>query len=122
MRFLHIEESGLSIVFCDNKLIRRLNRRYLKRNTSTDVISFPLRDKFSPLLLGEVVISVEEAVKNAKIYGLEFPDEIVLYIIHGILHLLGYKDYRRKDAEKMEKKQKQIMALLHNSTRLGKSV
>ena len=102
----------VSLVFCDNDFIRKLNRRYFRKNRATDVISFPLRDKFAPGFLGEVVISVEEALNNAKVYGTSFDTELTLYIIHGILHLLGWRDYKKKDRLKMERKQEEILKKL----------
>jgi len=102
----------VSLVFCDNDFIRKLNRRYFRKNRATDVISFPLRDEFAPGFLGEVVISVEEALNNAKVYGTSFDAELTLYIIHGILHLLGWRDYKKKDRLKMERKQEEILKKL----------
>ncbi len=86
-----------------NKRIRKLNKEFLGRDCTTDILSFSFSKNY-----GELIISVEEAWKNAKKY-LHTPDEEILYlIIHGLLHLKGYKDYNKEDYEKMKKKQDQI--------------
>jgi len=109
LKILDLENFYVSLVFCDNNFITKLNQRYFKRNCPTDVISFPLKDKFTPDFLGEVVISVEETIKNAGIYNTSFDHEFALYIIHGILHLLGWRDYAKKDRLKMGRKQEKIL-------------
>jgi len=109
LRILKANNAYLSLVFCDNYFIKKLNRRYFNKNRATDVISFPLKDKFAPGFLGEVIISVEKAVSNAALYNSSVDNEIILYIVHGILHLLGWRDYTKKERLKMERKQKEIL-------------
>ncbi len=96
----------ISFVLCDNRFIKRLNKRYFKKSHPTDVISFPLEDDFDPNYLGEVVVSVEEAVKAAK--GC-WQEELLLYCIHGILHLFGYDDRTKSQKQRMERKQEKIL-------------
>jgi probable rRNA maturation factor len=115
LKFLNFSNKTVYIVLCDNKLIKKLNKSFLKRNHSTDVIAFPLEDKYTGSLLGEVIVSAEEAVKFSKIYKTAFEEELVLYIIHGILHLLGYKDKTSQDREKMRRKEGQILEFIHSS-------
>ena len=80
---------GLAIV--DDKTIHELNRRYLDHDWPTDVLSFVLED--SPERLeGEIVVSAETAAARAGEYGWPPSDELLLYVLHGILHLLGYDD------------------------------
>ncbi len=75
--------------------IKKLNKVYRHKNKVTDVLSFTLADK---LLLGEVLICVEQAKKQAKIKGHNLKRELQILTIHGILHLLGY-DHERSEAE-----------------------
>lgn len=103
------------IVFCDNKAIKKLNKIFFNRNTATDVIAFPLDDEFSLNYLGEVVISVEEAVKRCREYGNTWRKELILYVIHGILHILGYDDTLIIKKKIMEEKQEKILAKLFPS-------
>ncbi|MGB2961241.1 MAG: rRNA maturation RNase YbeY [Candidatus Omnitrophota bacterium] len=78
----------LNIIFFSNQKIRALNRKFMGIDRSTDVISFDGAGSF----LGDVAISSDMSFKNAKIYGATFMEETVLYVIHGILHLVGYDD------------------------------
>jgi probable rRNA maturation factor len=107
-----ISSSRISVTFCDNKLIRGLNKKFFKRYSPTDVISFPLNDNFDPYYLGEVVVSVEEALNLSKKYKKTWQEELILYIVHGILHLVGYSDRTNKKRRIMERKQKSIMEKL----------
>ncbi len=87
-------DKEIGIVFVDDPQIRELNQRYLKRDRPTNVISFPMAQgefpEINPQLLGDVVISVETAVREAKESGLSFEEEVAFLLIHGILHLTGY--------------------------------
>ena len=112
-RLLKLPSSGtISFLFCDNKCIRSLSRKYFKKSSNTDVISFPLRDNVDDNYWGEVVVSVEQAVNVAKSYGNSWQKEFMLYIIHGILHLTGYTDVKAKDRAKMKKKENQILDVI----------
>lgn len=99
---------NISILLCDNYGIKKLNKKFLGKNSVTDVISFFLADDLAPDYLGDVAVSVEEAVLAAKKYGNPWNKELVLYVIHGILHLFGYDDsWPRK--KKMDKKQQFLL-------------
>ena len=99
----------LSILLCDNHFIRRLNKRYFKDSCSTDVISFPLADDLEPGYLGEVIVSVEKALGFSKKNKCDWKKELLLYIIHGILHLLGYSDKTSKEKNLIGQKQQEIV-------------
>lgn len=105
----------ISLFFCDNKIIRRLNRKYFHKTSSTDVIAFPLQDKLNPDYLGEIVISVEEAVKASKNYDYNWQKEIILYLVHGILHLIGYNDTTESAKKIMERRQKEILDKIYKT-------
>jgi len=115
LSLLKLKGKSVSLVFCDNLFIKKVNRKYFKKNHSTDVISFNLEDEFNPKILGELIISVEEAICNSREYSLSLEKELTLYVIHGILHLIGYLDYKIKDKEKMDKKQQQILSILYKN-------
>jgi len=113
--------SSLDIVFLDDKSIRVLNRRHKGVNRPTDVLSFELRDeKVRGNFTGEVIISIDRAFKNSKIFRTDLKEEIVLYVIHGILHLFGYDDETRAECVKMERKQKEILRFLCKREDLSK--
>jgi probable rRNA maturation factor len=88
-------ESEVSLVFVDNPTIQELNQRYLKHNEPTDVITFPLSEPGSKMLVGELVIGVEVARAEAANRGHDVQAELALYVIHGLLHLCGYDDRAR---------------------------
>lgn len=104
----------VSVLLCDNSFIRKLNRKYFKKSGSTDVISFPLPDDFEPGYLGDVVVSVEKASQVSKKIGCTWEKELVLYIVHGILHLTGFCDGAKEERVVMEARQQKIMDVLYS--------
>ncbi len=108
-RLLAVSPGSVSFVFCDNQRIKRLNRQYLNKNRPTDVIAFPLTRPRSRTFKGEVVVSVEEALINCRYFGTTFQEELMLYVIHGMLHLCGYDDTTDRKAHKMRRKEDEIL-------------
>ncbi len=106
-----VKSAKLSIAFVDNEEIKRLNERFLGSNEVTDVIAFPLNNK-EDILSGEIVVSVETAVEVADRKKSNVEGEIILYLVHGILHLLGYNDNNKKNATIMHEKESEILAFL----------
>lgn len=90
----------------DNQ-IKKINKIYHKNNQPTDVLSFDI--SLAKNLSGDVIISVDTAKRNAKIYNNTIEKEILLYVIHGILHLTGFDDVTRPKAKIMQQKQEQIL-------------
>ena len=105
------KDAKLSIAFVDNDEIKKLNKRYFSSNEITDVIAFPLNNHKSALN-GEIVVSVETAVDTAAKENIDIEAEVILYVVHGLLHLLGYRDGNRKDAEIMHDKESSILKTL----------
>ncbi len=105
----------LSVVLVDNELIKKLNRRFLKQNRITDVLAFPFtraereKRKDERGEFGEIIVSVQKAYQEARRRKIPPDQEIILYCIHGLLHLLGYNDHNRKDRLKMWLRQEQIL-------------
>lgn len=95
------------VYLVNNKTIKLLNKRFFKKNCFTDVISFKYSRDF-----GELIISIEECNKNAKIYSHTIEEEIIYVIIHGILHLKGYRDYEEEDKKEMFLLQDKIFNLI----------
>lgn len=107
-------DAELSILVVDDRQIAQLNRRYLNREGSTNVISFSMRQgEFSdivPNLLGDVVISADTAYREAQNAGISLQDRIDQLLIHGSLHLLGYDhENTEADARIMEKKTDELL-------------
>lgn len=94
--------AGVTVAFVSDRLMRGLNRRWRGKRGMTDVLSFPAaQDEFEKLegqTLGDVVISVEQAARQAAEHGLEFDEEVAQLILHGLLHLCGY-DHETDDGE-----------------------
>lgn len=82
----------VNLVFVDTKTIRRLNRKFLKKDAPTDVLSFPLGESGADgkFYLGDIVISVPQAFKQSSSKKHSLEKELKLLTIHGFLHLLGY--------------------------------
>lgn len=110
------ENSSVSLVFVNDESMRALNRKYRKIDRPTDCLTFPMREgedsQLNPELLGDVVISVDTAKRNAKSFGTDIKDEATLYIIHGILHLLGFNDTDRRERAKMKSLEENILRRL----------
>ncbi|MBI5124522.1 MAG: rRNA maturation RNase YbeY [Candidatus Omnitrophica bacterium] len=96
----------LEIVFLSDKEIRRFNKRYKHSDGSTDVLSFDLGS------CGQILISSDTALSNSSIFNTPFEEEVVLYVIHGILHLFGYDDETEAQKRKMSKKESAILKRL----------
>lgn len=116
---LDCPDGELSIVVVDDLEIEALNKRYLNRLGLTNVIAFPMREgKFSnitPWLLGDVVISVEAAMREGELAKISIEDRFDQLLIHGILHLFGYDHEKSKEeADKMEKKSNELLGVLSN--------
>lgn len=109
-RLLRLSSKKISFVFCDNSFIQKLNKKYFKKNDPTDVIAFGISDESERAYLGEVIVSVEQAVRVACDLGLRWQDELLLYLIHGILHLIGYDDRTSAKRRRMERKQKAVLS------------
>jgi probable rRNA maturation factor len=99
-----IKSAEISLAFVDNATIHRLNRQFLGHDEPTDVLSFPLNQ--SGRLEGELVIGVEVALAEAKSRGHDVQAELMLYIVHGLLHLCGYDDHTAHDARDMRSRER----------------
>ena len=103
-----IKEEGMLIgelvyVFCNDEYLLKKNIQFLNHNTLTDVITFDYSD--DKIISGDILISTERVVENAKIFKVNYLTELHRVMVHGLLHLLGYKDKIEKDANTMRKKE-----------------
>lgn len=111
---LSCEESELSILFVNDNKIQKLNKEYRGIDRPTDVLSFSMDEGegggINPWLLGDVIISLETAARQAEEKGHSLEKEVLILLIHGILHLLGYEHENSPEyAKVMEKKEKEIL-------------
>ena len=108
----------MSILLVDDTFIATLNEKYLQRVGPTNVISFPMREgefaDLNPEILGDVVISVETAQREAKEFKQEFEYRLHYLLIHGILHLIGY-DHEKSEVEqiRMDNESDRLMGLIY---------
>ena len=114
------ETAEVSLTLVDDEQIHVLNRDYRSVDRPTDVISFALEEGDEPaiiggpaeMLLGEIVISMETALRQAAEYGHSLEREVAFLALHGMLHLLGYDHMTQEDEKRMFDKQTEILAAL----------
>jgi probable rRNA maturation factor len=90
----------LTFIFCNNKKIKKLNKEFLNHNYNTDILTFPLSHKNSPLV-ADIYISQEQVLQNARTFNASFKMEIHRVIFHGVLHLCGYEDKTGRQVQEM---------------------
>lgn len=117
LKDLGCNNGELSILFTGDEQIRELNSWYLKRDKPTNVLAFPMIDENSVEpesgMLGDIVISIDTAEKEAKDMSVSLQDRVLQLLIHGLLHLLGY-DHEISEADeiKMQDEEKRLFILL----------
>ena len=108
----------VSILLTADADIRKLNQQFRSIDQATDVLSFPQNAEEDPpipgeLILGDIAVSLDTAQVQAKEHGLTFEEEIILLLIHGILHLLGYDhEISEQEEEKMRSKTRELFNLV----------
>jgi rRNA maturation RNase YbeY len=107
---LGLQNRDLSILFTDNKGITRLNKKCFGRDWPTNVISFSYLDGFPNEMLGDLIISVEQARLEAEKAGLPFYQRLISLVIHGLVHVLGF-DHEKdaKEARRMRYREKKLL-------------
>jgi len=85
----------IQYIFCSDAYLLKINKKFLKHDYFTDIVTFDYDEK--NILSGDVYISIDRIKENAEIFKVEFNNELLRVIIHGILHLIGYND--KSDSE-----------------------
>lgn len=98
----------INIIFCSDPYLLGVNRQYLQHDYYTDIITFDYCG--DGIMSGDLFISVDTVRSNASEYGVMFHVELLRVIIHGIMHLAGYKDKTDKDATKMRERENHYLA------------
>ncbi len=116
LQLRHREEFGISLVLTDDAEITRLNRDYRHKNLPTNVLAFPFAENDGLLIekipekeLGDIVISVDTAGREAVELGQSLHDRLTVLIIHGLLHLLGYDHERSEQDSRLMQKQEKFL-------------
>lgn len=97
------KEGKISYVFVSDEDLLKINREFLKHDTYTDIITFDYAEEKQ--LHAEIFISIDRVRENAEKLKIEFDSELRRVMVHGVLHLCGYKDKKKADKELMRKKE-----------------
>lgn len=100
------QKKELSVALVSQKKAAELNKKYRKKDTVANVLSFPVPE----LGLGEVILCPQEVREEAKKYGMMFEQALAWMCIHGILHLLGYDHGKEREAKRMEQKERMYLS------------
>lgn len=106
--------AGLNYIFCSDKDLLVINRKYLNHNYHTDIVTFDLSEKVG-VIQGESYISIDRVKTNASGLNIPFRNELLRVIIHGSLHLSGYNDKTKKDILIMRKKEDYYLSIYLNN-------
>lgn len=115
------DEAEVSLVFVDDSYIHGLNYQYCGVDRPTDVLSFamqegePIPNVEEELILGDVVISLQAAERQAREYGHSFYREVAYLAVHGLLHLLGYDHQEDEERRLMRQKEEEVLGRLNLS-------
>lgn len=103
--------SELSYIFCDDAYLLEINKEYLNHNTYTDIITFDYSTPNS--ISGDLFISIERVRDNAQQFGISELEELRRVMVHGVLHLLGYKDKEESEIAEMRLKEEEKLKMFH---------
>lgn len=117
LQYLKIKENiEVSILFTEDKFIQELNKKYREIDLPTDVLSFSFQEEKTDfpvieqnIMLGDIIISVETAQRQANLLHHSLEQEITFLLIHGLLHLLGYDHIKEEEAKIMQEKERELM-------------
>lgn len=101
---------NINYSFTSDESLLKINLEYLKHNTYTDIITFNYNE--GKKVSGDIFVSIERVKENADKFGTGFEEELHRVMIHGVLHLCGYKDKSKADADLMRKKENQSLRVL----------
>lgn len=104
-------KGDINYIFCNDTYLSKLNLQYLKHDTLTDIITFDYTKDNNGLISGDIFISIERVKENAMALKIPFPIELNRVMIHGVLHLLGYKDKTKAEKAIMRQKEDNYLSL-----------
>lgn len=99
----------LNYIFLDDEELLKVNMDYLNHNTYTDIITFDNSDK-EGLIEGDIFVSIDRIKENANNFKVNFENELIRVLSHGVLHLVGFKDKKKEDAAKMREAEEKAIA------------
>ncbi len=98
-------------IFCDDEYLLGINKKHLGHDTYTDIITFDYTEGGG--ITGDIFISTDRVRENANNFNVNFDEELMRVMSHGLLHLLGYKDKSEKDSVLMRKKENEKIEMFH---------
>jgi len=101
----------INYIFCDDDYLHEINVKYLNHNTLTDIISFDYSE--FDTISGDIFISIDRVRENAQNFNIDFSQELLRVMAHGILHYCGYKDKSQKEVSLMREKENEKIELFH---------
>jgi probable rRNA maturation factor len=101
---------SLNFIFCSDKYLLKINEEYLNHDTLTDIITFDQSEE-DGVVQGDIFISIDRIKENSVKFGVDLNDELHRVIIHGVLHLLGYRDKNSSDKTLMREKEDRYLSL-----------
>lgn len=101
----------LDYIFCDDDYLLNINQQYLDHDTYTDIITFDYTEE--GVISGDIFISIDRLKENASKFKVDFNEELLRVMSHGILHLMGYKDKSEEDSVVMRKKENECINMFH---------
>lgn len=104
---------SISFIFCSDDYLLEVNQKYLDHDYYTDIITFDYVE--ANLINGDIFISIDRVVENAKEFNTTLENELHRVLVHGVLHLLGYKDKSKKNKIIMTKKEEYYLKVLSDS-------
>ncbi|MCG8584212.1 MAG: rRNA maturation RNase YbeY [Pirellulales bacterium] len=113
-REVDVQSANVSVAIVDDATIWRLNREYLEHDYPTDVLSFVLSQD-DQRLEGEIIVSADTAEREAVEHGWSSESELLLYVVHGALHLVGYDDDSDENRQRMREREQEILSRLSDS-------
>ncbi len=101
----------ISYLFCDDAYLLKQNIAFLHHDTFTDIITFDKR--VGEIVSGDIMISLERVAENARKFSVSFEEEFLRVMVHGTLHLCGYKDKTDQEAAEMRRMENESLLMFH---------
>lgn len=104
-------EGDISYLFCNDEYLHSINLKFLNHDTLTDIITFD--NTVGSVVGADICISIDRVLDNAKDYKVSFEEELRRVLVHGVLHICGYKDKTKEEAELMRLKENEKIKMFH---------
>lgn len=119
LRALKLPQAELSVLLCDDATIHALNLNYRNKDKPTDVLAFAMREgldgHLAGDLLGDVIISLETATRQARERSVATRDEVMMLLAHGLLHLLGWDHQTDAEDKRMRAETERMMVVIRRA-------